>query len=192
VAGRYEQVLEGGVTPGCEFPVVDCDFGRGGFLICFESLFEEGWESLGRKGAELVIWPTQSPGQIKPALRAMENNYYVLTSTWRNNASLLDPTGHRIREITGPDGVFVEEIDLDYVLLTWQPPLRDGKAFTDKYGNRVGYRYSAAEDSGIFWSNDPGKSIHEMVRELDLELPDDLLERNRRLHSKFRPRPIEP
>jgi len=191
VAGRNQDVLEGGVTPGSEFPVFDCDFGRVGFQICFDISFDEGWETLGRKGAELVIWPTQSPGQIKPAFRAMRNKYFVLTSTWRNNASLLDPTGHRIREITGPDGVFVEQIDLDYVLLTWQPTLRDGNVFTEKYGDRIGYRYSRAEDSGIFWSNDPSKPIIEMVRELDLELPADLLRRNRLLHAKFREGPID-
>ena len=185
VAGRYQNVLEGGVTPGDGFPVFNCDFGRVGFQICFDILFDDGWEALGRQGAELVIWPTQSPGQIKPAFRAMRNNYFVLTSTWRNNASLLDPTGHRIREITGEDGVFVEQIDLDYVLLTWQPELRDGQALTEKYGDRVGFRYSRAEDSGIFWSNAPDKPIMEMVRELDLELPQDLLDRNRRLHAKF-------
>ncbi len=191
VAGREGDNLEGGVVPGQEFPVFDCDFGRVGFQICFDISFDAGWEALGRKGAELVIWPTQSPGRIKPAFRAMKNDYYVLTSTWRNNASLLDPTGHNVREIVGPDGVFVEQIDLDYVLLTWQPELRDGQIFTDRYGDQVGYRYSRAEDSGIFWSNDPHKSIHEMVKELDLELPQDVYRRNRLLHAKYRPGPIE-
>ena len=192
VAGYDNDVLEGGVTPGCEFPVFDCDFGRVGFQICFDILFDEGWEALGRKGADLVIWPTQSPGRIKPAFRAMSNDYFVLSSTWRNNASLLDPTGHQIREISGRDGVLVEQIDLDYVQLTWQPKLRDGKVFSDKYGDRVGYRYSAAEDSGIFWSNDPDKPITEMVRELKLELPNDLLDRNRRLYEKHRSGTIKP
>lgn len=191
VAGRYQNELEGGVTPGSEFPVFECDFGRVGIQICFDILFDEGWEALGRKGAELVIWPTQSPGQIKPAFRAMTHRYFVLSSTWRNNASLVDPTGQRIREITGADGVFIEQIDLDYVLLTWQPELRDGKAFTDKYGDRAGYRYSTAEDSGIFWSNDPAKPILEMVRELNLELPGDLLQRNRHLYEKYRTAPLE-
>jgi predicted amidohydrolase len=191
VAEYDGNVLEGGVTPGHHFPVFACDFGRVGFQICFDILFDEGWEALARKRAELVIWPTQSPGRIKPAFRAMRHDYFVLTSTWRHNASLLDPTGHPIREITEGNGVFVEQIDLDYVQLTWQPALREGKAFTDKYGDRVGYRYSPAEDSGIFWSNDPNKPITEMVRELKLELPKDLLERNQRLYEQHRRGAIE-
>lgn len=192
VAAHEQDVLEGGVTPGSEFPVFQCDFGRVGIQICFDISFDAGWEALGKQGAELVIWPTQSPGQIKPAFRAMQNDYFVLSSTWRNNASLLDPTGHNIRQITGGDDVFVHQIDLDYVQLMWQPKLQDGKIFTDRYGDRVGFRYSRAEDSGIFWSNDPQHSISQMVKELDLELPQDLLKRNRTLHEKLRPASAHP
>ena len=85
-----------------------------------------------------------------------------------------------------PEERVVEQIDLDYVLLSWQPQLKNGRAFDDKYGDRAGYRYSEAEDGGIFWSNDPAKPVMEMVRELELELPADNVERNRKLQEKLR------
>lgn len=47
VASRGQDVLEGGVTPGRDFPVFDCDFGRVGIQICFDFAFDEGWEVLG-------------------------------------------------------------------------------------------------------------------------------------------------
>jgi acetyl esterase/lipase len=53
--------LEGGITPGRAFPVFECDFGRLGVQICWDVQFEDGWETLARKGAELVVWPTASP-----------------------------------------------------------------------------------------------------------------------------------
>ena len=186
VAGRRQTVLEGGVTPGTSAPVFDCDFGRVGLQICFDIDFDAGWEALGRQGAELVIWPTQSPGQIRPAFRAMRNNYFVISSTWRNNASIQDPTGHTIKEIRGADGVFVEQIDLDYAIIGWQPKLQNGKAFDKKYGDRAGYRYSEAEDRGIFWSNDSNEPVMAMVRALDLELWSDNVERNRKLQDQER------
>ena len=68
---------------------------------------------------------------------------------------------------------------------------QNGKAFTEKYGNRVGYRYSRAADSGIFWSNDSRKPIMEMVRELDLEPRADQLKRSRLMEAKFRQGEIE-
>lgn len=189
VAGR-DNILEGGVKPGNTVPIFDCDFGRVGIQICFDMEFDAGWRALGRQGAELVIWPTQSPGQIRPAARALRNDYFVLTSTWRNNASLLDPTGHVVREIRGDDGVFVEEIDLDYAIIGWQPPLKNGKAFDEAYGDRAGYRYSKAEDRGIFWSNDLQEPIMKMVRKLDLELFRRTLGRNRKLQDQARGKPV--
>ena len=94
--------------------------------------------------------------------------------------------GQLTREIREPEHSFVERIDLSYVLLNWQRALRNGKAFDDAYGNRAGYRYSEAEDGGIFWSNDPDESVMDMVRELKLELPADVVKAVRPLQDKVR------
>ena len=83
-------------------------------------------------------------------------------------------------------GLLVEQIDLSYVLLDWQPKLRNGAALSERYGKAVGYRYSEAEDGGIFWSNDPKIPVMEMVRELGLELPADSLKPNRKLQDRLR------
>jgi len=106
LADRADQ-LEGGVLPGKDFPVFTCDFGKVGLQICYDVFFDDGWESLARKGAELVIWPTQSPQIIGAQCRAHRYHYYVVSSTWRNNISLVDPTGAVIAQqtkATGPAG----------------------------------------------------------------------------------------
>ncbi len=181
-----ENVLEGGVTPGGSFPVFECDFGRVGILICIDLSYDDSWEGMRKGRAELVAWPTMSPGQIKAAVRAVQNDCYIVSSTWRNNASLIDPTGHMVREVREPRAVLVQEIDLDYVILPWQPELRNGLAFDDAYGDRAGYRYSEAEDAGIFWSNDPGTPVLQMVRELGLDLFHEKLEKNRTVQDRMR------
>ena len=129
----------------------------------------------------------RSPGQLKAAFRAMTNGYYVLTSTWRNNASLFDPTGQMMRSITEPaERVFVEEIDLEYALLSWQSKLRNGAILKESYGARVDFRYSEAEDGGIFWSDDPEPPIQQMVREIGLIVPGDHEKRDRILQDRAR------
>jgi hypothetical protein len=55
-----------------------------------------------------------------------------------------------------------------YLILPWSSRLRNGEAFREAYGDRVGYRYSESEDRGVFWSNDPGRTIDEMARSLGL------------------------
>jgi predicted amidohydrolase len=91
--------MEHGVTAGKEEPVFACDFGKLGIQICFDINFDYGWEELARKGAEIVVWPTQSPQTTTPSSRAMRNGYYIVSSTWRNNASVFDPTGKIVSQI---------------------------------------------------------------------------------------------
>ena len=178
--------LEGGFLPGKDFPVLECDFGKVGIQICYDMVFDDGWEALGRKGAEIVCWPSQSPQTIQPRSRARRHRYYVVSSTWRNNASVFDPTGEIIAQTTAPSSVLVEQVDLSYALVDWQPGLDNGEAFARRYGKAVGYRYSEAEDGGIFWSNDPNIPVMRMVRELGLELASESVERNRRLQDALR------
>ena len=167
--------MEGGATPGDALPVFDCDFGKLGIQICYDMEFDDGWTELARKGAELIAWPTQSPQTSQPAFRAKENRYYIVSSTWRHNASIFEPTGKIAAQITPPQSILVHELDLSYALLPWSSKLRNGAALRQAYGERVGFHYYEDEDCGIFWSNDPKITIGEMVRAIGvLELEDEM------------------
>ena len=194
VAGIYRKLhpavhtgsdsMEGGVTPGKEAPVFACDFGKLGIQICFDIEFDYGWDELGRKGADLVVWPTQSPQTVRPAIRARQNAYYVVSSTWRNNASVFAPTGKIISQIKPPEQVLAQEIDLSWAILPWSPGLKNGEALSAKYGDKAGYRYYEDEDRGLFWSNDPQLTIGQMYRSLGLAEADRELERIQLLYKK--------
>jgi predicted amidohydrolase len=195
VAGIYRKVhlvagegeLEGGLTPGGDFPVFDCDFGKLGIQICYDIEFDDGWAALGRKGAEIVAWPSQSPQTIQPRWRAKQHDYHVISSTWRNNASVFDPIGDIIAQTRAePASALVTQIDLSYVILPWQPKLRNGAVFAERHGSAAGFRYSESEDRGIFWSNDPKTPIMKMVDEMGLEVLQHELGRSRRLQDEVR------
>ena len=198
VAGTYRKVhpvselgqkdLEGGISPGREFPVFECDFGRLGIQICFDIVYPDGWAALGAKGADLVAWPSASPATIQPASRAQEHGYYLVSSTYRHNASLIEPTGVIRAQIKAPERVLVQEIDLSYLLLHWSANLRHGEAFKERYGDRAGFRYYEGEDTGIFWSNDPSTPVGKMARELGLLEESADIERNRKLQDRLRGR----
>jgi predicted amidohydrolase len=162
-------VLEGGVQPGAEYNVFDLDFGRVGVQICYDVEYPEGWRRLSEKGAELVLFPTQSPQLTRPGMYAATHEYWVVSSTFRNNASVFEPgTGLVAARIAEPAQTLVHELDLSYLILPWSSRLRNGAAFREAFGDRVGYRYSESEDRGVFWSNDPDRSIGAMARSLGL------------------------
>src|SRR5213592_1218933 len=167
--------MEGGSTPGDALPVFNCDFGKLGIQICYDMEFEDGWTELARRGAELIAWPTQSPQTSQPAFRAKANRCYIVSSTWRHNASIFEPTGKIAAQITPPQSILVHELDLSYALLPWSSKLRNGEALRQAYGDRVGFHYYEDEDCGIFWSNDHKMTIGEMARAIGvLELEDEM------------------
>jgi predicted amidohydrolase len=196
VAGTYRKVhpvcelghseLEGGISPGREFPVFDCDFGRLGIQICYDIVYPDGWAALAAKGADLVAWPSASPATIQPASRAREHGYYLVSSTPRHNASLIEPTGVVRAQIKAPERVLVHEIDLSYLLLQWSAELQNGNLVKERYGDRAGFRYYEGEDLGIFWSNDPATPIGKMARELGLMEVTADIERSRKLQDRVR------
>ena len=167
--------LENGTTPGRELPVFDCDFGKLGIQICYDMDFDDGWTELARGGAELIAWPTQSPQTSQPAFRARQGRCYIVSSTWRHNASIFEPTGKIAAQIKSPDRILVQELDLSYAILPWSAKLQNGKALKNAYAGKVGFHYYEDEDCGIFWSNDPEMPVGQMVRSLGvLEMEDEL------------------
>src|SRR2546422_2649671 len=125
--------MEGGSTPGDALPVFTCDFGKLGIQICYDMEFDHGWTELARQGAELIAWPTQSPQTAHPAFRAMQQRCYIVSSTWRHNASIFEPTGKIAAQIRPPDSVLVHELDLSYAVLPWSSKLQRGEALRKIY-----------------------------------------------------------
>jgi predicted amidohydrolase len=176
------EATEAGATFGHELPVFNCDFGKLGIQICYDIEFDDGWLGLARQGAGLIAWPTQSPQTAQPAFRAMQQRCYIVSSTWRHNASLFEPTGRIAAQITPPQRVMVHELDLSYAILPWSRKLQKGEALRKIYGERVGFRYYEEEDRGIFWSNDPKVTIGEMVRSLGVREIEEELSRVRKIY----------
>ncbi len=186
VAPQGSDVIENGTTPGRDFPVFDCDFGRVGIQICFDMLYADGWQALADQGAEIVALPSASPETIRPAFYAMQHHYYVVSATPRDHAAFFSPLGLIEAQVTTEGAVLVHQIDLSYALLHWEAILEEGEALQRKYGDRIGFHWYHSEDKGIFWSNDPKITVGQMIRSLGLTETDANVERIRRLQDKAR------
>ena len=169
------KTMEGGSSPGRQHPVFACDFGKVGIQICYDMEFDGGWRELARQGAEIIAWPTQSPQTAQPAARAAEQRCYIVSSTWRHNASVFEPTGKIAAQIRTPEQILVQELDLSYAILPWSSKIRNGQALQKLFGDRIGFRYYEDEDCGIFWSNDAKTPVRQMIQSLGvLEAEEEL------------------
>ncbi|MFY9923123.1 MAG: carbon-nitrogen hydrolase family protein [Opitutaceae bacterium] len=190
VAPQGSDVIETGTTPGAEFPVFDCDFGRVGIQICFDMLYRDGWDALARKGAEIVALPSASPQTSYPSFYAMEHRYYVVSAAPRDHAAFYSPLGVIEAEAT-KESTLVHEIDLSYALLHWEAALEEGGAFKRRFGDKAGFHYYRDQDTGIFWSNDPAIPIGKMIASLGLVETAANVERIRELQDRARGGPPE-
>lgn len=87
IAGKYRKVclprseIEGGITPGHDYPVFDTRFGKVGMMVCYDGFFPEVARELTNRGAEVIAWPVMGCNPLLAAARACENLVYLVSST---------------------------------------------------------------------------------------------------------------
>lgn len=119
IVGKYRKVslpreeIEGGITPGEEFPVFDTDFGKIGIMICWDVFFPEPARMLALNGAEVIFMPIWGGDLTLSRARAIENQVYLVSSTYDMKTGVFDKTGNLIIEGTEKNPVVVTEINLN-------------------------------------------------------------------------------
>jgi len=119
LAGKYRKVslpreeIDGGITPGNSFPVFDTDFGKIGMMICWDVTFPEAAKTLALNGADIILMPIAG-GYVKLAMaRALENQVYLVSSTYDMISAVFDLEGNVLTEATIENPVAVVEVNLD-------------------------------------------------------------------------------
>lgn len=119
LAGKYRKVclpreeIDGGVTPGEALPVFDTDFGRIGMLICWDLTFPEAAWTLGQQGAEAIFVPVWGYIHLLAPARAIENQAYVVTSSYDDPTGVYDREGKLVTEATDENPIVLVEADLN-------------------------------------------------------------------------------
>lgn len=186
VFGSEFRNLERGITPGTGVPVFETDLGRIGMQICFDLVFDDGWEALAREGAEIVFWCSAYDGGRHLSIRAWNHHFHIVTAVNSNHARIIDTMGE-VLGMTGPrDPIVARTIDLDVGLFHTDfngvmiPQIRS------RYGPDVTIRTYHEEGMFTLESNRSDLSVADLVKEFDLDPFDAYLQRNARLQAAWR------
>ena len=124
VAGKYRKIclprgeVDGGFTPGEDYPVFDTRFGRVGLMVCYDGFFPEIARELANRGAEVIGFPVMGCNPLLAAARAAENHVFVVSSTHTDAAqdwmvsAVFGRDGRRLAEARDWGTVVVTEVDL--------------------------------------------------------------------------------
>ena len=128
VVGKYRKVtlprgeIEGGITPGEDYPVFETRFGKVGMMVCYDGFFPEVARELSNRGAEVIAWPVWGCNPLLGAARACENHVYVVSSTYTDVSSnwmVSAVFGHDGKKLAQADEfgtIAVAEVDLNDTL----------------------------------------------------------------------------
>jgi predicted amidohydrolase len=179
------------VTPGCRFPVFDLDVGRVGLQICWDIAFPEGWKALADQGTELVLYATDPIGLLGVRAHAWEHEYWIVGSTHRAPAAVVDPTGHVVATTSEGAEAQIVRIDLDYRVLNtnclWEFP----ESEQAKYADQVRFEFHQEEYLWLVTSVDPALPVGKFLKDHGLISGAERRAHNLELIDQERPELLE-
>lgn len=119
VAGKYRKVylpreeIEGGLTPGIDYPVFQTDFGKIGMMICWDAQYADPARALALRGAELILLPIWGGNQTLGKARAIENRVFIAASGYNYPTYVMDPDGELLAVAREPGAAAIATIDLN-------------------------------------------------------------------------------
>jgi len=144
LVGKYRKVclphseIEGGVTPGNDYPVFDTKLGKIGLMVCYDGFFPEVARELTNRGAEVIAWPVWGCNPLLGQARACENHVYVVSSTYTDSktnwmrSAIYDHSGAAIAQAEKWGDVAVAEVDLSERYF-WRNNLGDFHAMAQRH-----------------------------------------------------------
>lgn len=175
VIGRYDKIhpteseLTAGIWPGAEDPpVFQTDFGVIGIQICFDVNWDQQWQRLKQKGAQIVFFPAAYPAARQVSAHAWRQQYFVVSATRTRPSTIFDITGEKIessgmyRQWAGavlPLGKRLFEIDFHTSKM---------HQIEKKYGPRVSVTWYHDDDLVALASFDPLLTVEDLMKEFGL------------------------
>ncbi|MES1218974.1 MAG: carbon-nitrogen hydrolase family protein, partial [Bacteroidota bacterium] len=194
VVGEYhkmrpaESELKMGIKPGkFDPPVFQTDFGKIGIQICFDIKYEDGWNVLKDKGAQIIFWPSAYAAGQEISSRAWRHQVYIATSTQKDTSKICDITGETIVQTGRWQRNWVcAPVNLEKAfILTW-PAVSFFPDIQKKYGSRIKLTTFSEEEWTIIESLDAGLKIADVLKEYNLKTMHEALKELGAAHDKAR------
>jgi predicted amidohydrolase len=152
IVGKYRKThltigesLVSGKTPGNEYPVFETDFGRVGYMICYDNHFPEVARALAIQGADVIVFSNMGDGRENGILwepyiqtRALDNQVHIVAAVNGGRSCIVSPRGEILSIVDKTRGaIAIARCDLDVTVRNYS-------------GREIGKRYMQVRRSDTF------------------------------------------
>lgn len=170
--------IENGILSGTKTPLIECDFGTVGFVICFDLNFDELRLKYKALHPDLLVFTSMYHGGLMQSYWAYSCRAHFVGSIWGNRPNeFYSPVGERLARSTDHSSNITATINLDCAQAHLD--YNEGKlaALKKKYGVEVTIFDPGYLASVLITNESETVNVNTMIREFDIELLDDYLER---------------
>ncbi len=192
VAGLYNKnfptigEMEDGSVAGTKAELIELDFGRVGCAICFDLNFDELLEKYQKSQPDLLIFIGLYHGGLAQTYWAYTSRAFFVGAVGVHNlpSEIRNPFGEVVASSTNYFHYTVATVNLDRRLVHLDYNWTKLKALKEKYGDKVNIYDPGEVGAVMITSQHELISADEMIKEFDIELLDNYLDRSRAVREQ--------
>ncbi len=177
-----EGVLKGALPMYCgkDAPVFDLDFGKVSCAICFDLNFNELRQRYIVNPPEIMLFSSMYHGDFLQQAWAYDIKCYFLGAVAGQDARVISPVGHVIKQSTNYYHHVTTTINLDYAVCYLDENWEKFRKAKEKYGDQIQIFDPGKTGAILLTSNSPNFTIQEVLKEFEIECMTDYFNRNRK------------
>ncbi len=163
--------LSMGVIPGKEPVIAETDFGRLGFVICFDLNFWDLLEKMAAMEPDVLAFSSYYHGDFMQQAWAHRCEAYFLGATvGALGKDILGPAGEVLyQERSSGRRCITRQINTNCAVIHWDFNRDKLEAAIAKYGSRMDFRNSGTCGCFTMLSRDPDLPVMEILKEFEIE-----------------------
>ncbi len=175
---------QGDIYCGTDAPIIECDFGKVGCVICFDLNFEPIRRKYENQRPEMLIFSSNYHGGIMQNYWAYACRAYFVCAFGYGESTIVSPVGETVATSSSYFSYFTRTINLDYAVAHLDYNWGKLRAMKEKYGPGVTIHDPGHLGSVLISSELNGVSAMDMVKEFEIELLDDYIARSLEFHDR--------
>lgn len=173
--------MDNGVSPSKYTPLIKCDFGTVGCVLCFDLNFDELRRVYVELKPDIIVFPSQYHGGLVQSYWAYTcRSFFVSSMAFREIPSeIRNPLGEIIASSTNYFDFTAARINLDHCFIHLDNNRAKLVALKKKYGAKVIITDPGKLGLVMVTSENDKISAADMIKEFEIELADDYFNRSR-------------